>query len=110
MENVGFVLGLCAFVFYCTLSKKVAKLERLVKEAGLGSHEKDSLKEVLEKNINHYGIIEFEADEGDSALQSKPCRILDVDENWVLLKLEKKSLVKLIRIDSIMRIEFNVHS
>lgn len=106
MEYIGYIFGLVSFVMCCTLSSKVSKLDRMMKQAGIGKEKSDSLKEVFEKNVGQVGIMEFESDEENTDLNQKECHILDVDEDWVLLKTLKKDVVKLIRIDSIKNIRF----
>lgn len=106
MEYVGYVFGLVAFVMYFTLSARVSKLDRMLKQAGIGRQKSASLKEVFEKNIGREGIMEFESGEEDSELHQKKCLILDVDEDWIQVNIVKKDIIKLIRIDSIKNIRF----
>lgn len=106
METVGYIFGLVSFVMCIQLSSKISKLERSMKQVGIGREERDSLKEVIERNIDKKGIIKFEKDTLNMELNSKQCFIIDADEEWVLLKLEKKNTKHIIRINSIKNIEF----
>ena len=50
MGNVFGLLGIVAFVMYFDLAKKV-KLERMIKDSGIVDFEKESLKDILKKNL-----------------------------------------------------------
>ena len=51
MGNVFGLLGIVAFVMYFDLAKKVKKLERMIKDSGIVDFEKESLKDILKKNL-----------------------------------------------------------
>lgn len=106
METMGYAFALIAFVWCGVLSAKISKLERSMKEAGIGTSDKSSLKEILGKNLGKAAKIKFENDGIDYELYSQYCIIEDVDQDWVLLKTEKNEMEKLIRIDSVKSIQF----
>ena len=102
MGNVGFVFGLVSFVLCLKLSARLTKMERLLK---LGVDKTKSLYSVLIKNIGKTVTITF--CNGDSLFGNKKmtCEILDVDEEWILIKEEKKIEEQLLHIDSICNIQ-----
>jgi hypothetical protein len=106
MEYLG-VFGFIAFVFVLTLQGKVSKLERQMREAGIGeegSALNGDLFTSLEKRIGCQVRLDFYDGEGDVDITGdKSVTIKDVDEKWVLVRLEnkKKSCDKLIRISTI---------
>lgn len=107
METMGFMFGLIAFCWCCSLSRKVSKLERLIKQAEIDQPQKDSLREILQKHQGKSGKIQFAEGATDIDIFSKTCYIEDVDEEWVLVRVGKGEMEKLIRIDSIQGIQFH---
>lgn len=108
METVAYMASFIAFIWCVSLSAKVSRLEKKLKDAGIGVQEKKSLKEIMEKNIGKFAKIKFEEHVSDIDLFDKYCLIEDVDEEWVLLKIGKKDMEKLIRIDSIKNVQFKM--
>lgn len=106
MEYIGFVFGIIAFTWCMNLKSQVDKLERILKDNGMIDIEKTSLKEIIEKNIGKCGKIKLENNSTDYEILSKDCILKDVDEDWLLLEVEKSGIEKLIRIDSIKGIQF----
>lgn len=106
MEQVGFIFGLVAFVWCLTLNEQISKMKRMLRDAGIGESEKESMQHILAKSRDSVGIIEFNTGEEETELQSKKCKILDIDTEWVLVETEKKSVKKLIRIHSIKSLQF----
>lgn len=106
MESVGFVFGLVAFVWCLSLSNRITTLERIIKNAGIVDIEKEELKQVLKKNIGKSGKLDFESWKEDADIQNRVCTILDVDGEWVSLRVEKKNVEKLVRIEVIKSIDF----
>lgn len=81
------------------------KLKRTLKEHGIIHSDYASLREILIKNIGRHVKIEFTSSANDYEISSRPCLIEDVDEDWVLVKLDKNETEKLIRIESIKSIQ-----
>lgn len=108
MEIIGFIFGIIAFAWCASLNAKVSKMKRMLKDAGFENVEKESLKDILEKNKGKVGVIAFEEGEEESDLLSTQCVILDIDSEWVLVELEKKKKKKLIRVESISTVTFVV--
>ena len=106
MESIGYIFGIAALLWCIGLSEKVAKLQRMMKENGIINSNKNSLREILEKNIGKQGKIKFESDTQDYDILSKYCLLEDIDEDWLLVKIEKNDVKKLIRIESINSIQF----
>ena len=106
MEYLG-VFGFIAFVLVLTLQGKVSKLERQMRESGIGEEGvalNGSLSASLEKRIGRQVKIDFYDSEADADIIGlKSVTILDVDEKWVLVHCEnkKKSFDKLVRISTI---------
>lgn len=106
MEYLG-VFGFIAFVFVLTLQGKVSKLERQIREAGIGEEGislNGDLSASLEKRIGRQVKMDFYDGEADvDMVSAKTVTIKDVDEKWVLVHLEgkKKTMDKLIRISTI---------
>ena len=106
MEYLG-VFGFISFVFVLTLQGKVSKLERQMREAGIGEEGaalNGDLSTSLEKRIGCQVKLDFYDGEADVDIASaKAVTIKDVDEKWVLVRLEhkKKACEKLIRISTI---------
>ena len=106
MEYLG-VFGFISFVFVLTLQGKVSKLERQMREAGIGEEGaalNGNLSTSLEKRIGCQVKLDFYDGEADVDIASaKAVTIKDVDEKWVLVRLEhkKKACEKLIRISTI---------
>ena len=106
MEYLG-VFGFIAFVLVLTLQSKVSKLERQVREAGIGEEGvalNGDLSASLEKRIGRQVKMDFYDGEADADMVSaKTVTIKDVDEKWVLVCCEgkKKTTDKLVRISTI---------
>lgn len=106
MEYLG-VFGFIAFVFVLTLQGKVSKLERQMREAGIGEEGvalNGDLASSLKKRIGCQVKVDFYDGEADVDIAgAKAVTIKDVDEKWVLVHLEnkKKACEKLIRISTI---------
>ena len=106
MEYLG-VFGFIAFVLVLTLQGKVSKLERQMREAGIGEEGtalNGNLSASLEKRIGRQVKMDFYDGEADADIVGlKSVTILDVDEKWVLVHGEnkKKSFDKLVRISTI---------
>ena len=103
-----FIFGLIAFCLVLSLQSKVTKIERLLRDAGIGEKAEtlaaEDLQASLQKRIGKTVKFDFYDDVIDSDLFGvKDCKILDVDEKWVLVHCEnkKKSFDKLIRISTI---------
>lgn len=104
MEAWG-ILGLIAFIWCITLSAKVARLERQLKETGAYGASTESLKELIHKNLGKWCKITLEESLQDTELLGKKALLKDVDEQWLLVKIEKKETEKLIRLNSIKSIQ-----
>ncbi len=107
MESFGYILGAAALVICYTLAKKVAKLERVMKEAGLLGTGKQSLREIIEKNLGKTGTLRMEEKSiFDFEMPSK-CRFEDIDEEWLLITDLKKGKRNLIRINAIKSVQLH---
>lgn len=102
MEYFG-LLGFVAFVWCCSLSDKVRKLERIIKTNGIVNPETESLSRVLEKHLGKTVMLSLH-DSFDMDFVGKSCLIEDTDGEWLLVKTnpnKKNETEKLIRIDLI---------
>ena len=110
MEYLG-VFGFIAFIFVLSLQGKVSKLERQMREAGIGEEGaalNGDLSGSLKKRIGCQVKIDFYDGEADADLVSgKSVTIIDVDEKWAMVRCEtkKKAVDKLIRISTIKGIK-----
>lgn len=105
MESAGLVFGIASLIICMKLSARLTKMERMLKQSGLGVDKSKSLYNVLVKNIGKSGTLTF--CNGSSLLgnQKITCQILDVDEEWILLKETKKKNQQLLHIDSIRNVQ-----
>lgn len=105
MESVGWVFGLFSLILCMKLSARLTKMERMLKQSGFDINQSKSLYNVLVKNIGKSGTLTF--CNGDSIFGEKKiiCQILDVDEEWILLKENKKKEQRLLHIDSIRKVQ-----
>ncbi|MDF2803955.1 MAG: hypothetical protein K0S61_3858 [Anaerocolumna sp.] len=106
MDSIGYIFGILALLWCYNLSAKLEKMKHIMKDNGLLDYDKASLKEILENNKGHYGKINLDSFITDFEINGKYCLIQDIDEDWVLIKEEKKEIDKLIRIESIKSIQF----
>ena len=101
MDAFG-LFGLAGFIMACILFERVGKIERLLRENGIRSAGSLSLARRLENSIGKTLTIFGEDGEG------VVCRVLDVDEDWVLVLADegkKKEREMLLRLDSVENIE-----
>lgn len=106
LGSLGYVFGLAALVWCISLSAQINKLKRMMKEYGMINSDKTSLREILEKNKGKLVKIKFESNAEDYDILSKHCLLEDIDEDWLLVKIEKSDTEKLIRLESIKSIQF----
>ena len=117
MEYVGFIFGifgLLAFLEASSLKKRVAALEEsLTKTRGTSFHEeRQSLVTAAKDYIGQEVILGFKEDHGDVDVinygntKHGSNTILDVDEDWMLVRIRtpKGEKEKLIRMGSVIRI------
>ena len=112
--GMGAFLGFVAFIQFCSIQGRVARLERQMREKNC-SEESDGandLYESLQKRIGKCVKFDFYDNEEDDELcvfntKNGSMQIIDVDEKWVYVHAENKSktINKLIRISSIKGIE-----
>lgn len=103
MEPLAWALAVTALIWCCTLSSRLKKIETLLKEPET-RREEASLRQILQQHIG--SSVRLELSDWDSDFADKPCIILDADEQWVLVRLEKKDLEGLIRIRQIKGLAF----
>ena len=99
-------MGVFAFVMVLVLMGKVSRLERIIRENGLGSVRAAGLGEQIRKQVGKTVMVTVEAGDGD--VMGKQCKILDADEDWALVLAnegKKNECEKLIRLDSVKQIK-----
>ena len=90
MEYVGWVFGMFAFLWCCSLSGKVSRLERAMKaqegEGPLfgGYPNREGIREMLQQHIGKTMRLSFDDEVGFN--MGKDCVLLDMDESWVLIR------------------------
>ncbi len=98
--------GLFAFIMVLTLMGKVSRLERILRDNGIGAVRTAGLGEQMRKQVGNTVTLTVEAGDGD--LVGKECKILDADESWALVLAnagKKNECEKLIRLDSVKQIK-----
>lgn len=106
MGTIFVLLGIVAFVMYCDLAKKVKKLERMIKDSGIVDFEKESLKDILRKNLGKTAKLELEREAEDFDFAAKECILVDIDEEWLLIRSVKKEQEGLVRVDFVKGVQF----
>lgn len=98
--------GIFAFIMVCVLMSRVSRLERLLRENGIGSVRAAGLGEQIRKQVGKTVTLTVEA--GDTDVMGTVCRILDADEDWALVLVnegKKNECEKLVRLDSVKQIK-----
>ena len=98
--------GTFAFIMVLFLMGKVSRLERILRDNGIGAVRTAGLGEQMRKQVGNTVTLTVEAGDGD--LVGKECRILDADEDWALVLAnegKKNECEKLIRLDSVKQIK-----
>lgn len=98
--------GVFAFIMVLVLMGKVSRLERLLRENGIGSLRTAGLGDQVRKQIGRR--VELTVEAGDFDVYGKECKILDADEDWALVLAnegKKNQCEKLIRLDSVKSIK-----
>ena len=98
--------GLFAFCMVIGLYAKVHRLERILRENGIGSVRAVGVGDQLRKQVGQTVELTLETSDGD--LMGKACRVLDADESWALVLAnegKKDEREKLIRLDSVKQIK-----
>ena len=101
MDAFG-IFGMMGFVMAFYAWSRVTRLERLLRDSGIRSAGSLSLARQLEGSVGKTMTIFGEDGEG------VVCRVLDVDEDWVLVLADegkKKEREMLIRLDSVEHIK-----
>ena len=98
--------GIFSFVMVIVLMGKVRRLERILRENGIGSVRAAGLGDQLRRQVGQTVELTLEAADGDTV--GKVCRVLDTDEAWALVLAnegKKNECEKLIRLDSVKQIK-----
>lgn len=99
-------LGVFSFIMVLFLMGKVSRLERILRDNGLGSVRAAGLGDQMRKQVGKTVTLTVEAGDGD--VMGKQCKILDADEDWALVLAnegKKNECEKLIRLDSVKQIK-----
>lgn len=102
---IGFMFGIIGMTSAESLKKRVAKLERIVNDSKL-DEDTSSLTERLQKSIGKICVFKFYDSVSDLSIYDEKLLILDVDNDWVLVKTSKKEVEKLISLKVISTIDF----
>ena len=98
--------GIFSFVMVIALYSQVHRLERILRENGIGAKGAVGLGEQLRKQVGQTVELTLETNDGD--IMGKVCRVLDTDETWALVLAnegKKNEREKLIRLDSVKQIK-----
>ena len=100
------IFGLFAFCMVIGLYAKVHRLERILRENGIGAKGAAGLGDQLRRQVGQTVELTLETSDGD--IMGKTCRVLDTDETWALVRANegrKNECEKLIRLDSVKQIK-----
>ena len=100
------IFGLFAFCMVIGLYAKIHRLERILRENGIGAKGAVGLGDQLRRQVGQTVELTLETNDGD--LMGKVCRVLDTDETWALVLVgegKKNECQKLIRLDSVKQIK-----
>lgn len=98
--------GVFSFIMVLVLMGKVSRLERILRDNGIGTVRAAGLGEQVRKQIGRAVELTLETSDGD--IMGKECKILDADEDWALVLAnegKKNECEKLIRLDSVKQIK-----
>lgn len=99
MGVAGFIVGLLAYT-------KVQRLERVLRENGIGSTAARGLGRRLSELVGETVTLSLYTDDGDICGQN--CRVLDADETWALIRMaegKKRERDMLIRLDDVKQVK-----
>ena len=105
MDAFG-IFGMVAFAMVFVLWDKIRRLERILRDNGIGTVRAAGLGEQMRKQVGNTVTLTVEAGDGD--LVGRECKILDADEDWALVLANegrKNECEKLIRLDSVKQIK-----
>ena len=100
------IFGLFAFCMVIGLYTKVHRLERILRENGIGAKGAAGLGDQLRRQVGQTVELTLETSDGD--IMGKTCRVLDTDETWALVLAnegKKNQCEKLIRLDNVKQIK-----
>ena len=100
------IFGLFAFCMVIGLYAKVHRLERILRENGIGAKGAAGLGDQLRRQVGQTVELTLETNDGD--IMGKVCKVLDTDETWALVLAnegKKNERQKLIRLDSVKQIK-----
>lgn len=98
--------GVFAFIMVLVLMGRVSRLERILRDNGIGTVRVTGLGDQLRKQVGQTVELTLETSDGD--IMGKVCRVLDADETWALVRAnegKKNECEKLIRLDSVKQIK-----
>lgn len=102
----GFVFALIVYFKAEKNSARIKKLEAILKEEGYVDREKQSLREILEKNVGRILKISLNEEAMVFDINDKECILEDIDEQWICLKTIKRQEEYLVRVESVEGVEF----
>lgn len=100
------VFGLLGFVFAIAAMSRVRRLERILRENGIRSAGNAALGGQLRERLGQ--VVTLSLEDSDADVVGKVCRVLDADEEWVLVRAnegKRGECEKLLRLDSIKRVK-----
>lgn len=104
--SVGAVFGIVAFVMCIDLYDKVKKLQKQLKTQTDADPEAESLREILAKSMGKEVKLTLEIESMDLDFHGRPCLLLDMDEEWLLLKSLKKEETAMLRLETVKGVQF----
>lgn len=105
MDGFG-IFGLMGFVMACITLDRVSRLERVLRENGIGSARTAGLADQLRRRVGQTVRLTLESGGGDT--MGMVCKVLDADEDWALVLADegkKKEREMLLRLDSVKNIK-----
>ncbi len=101
MEGLG-ARGVVGFIFGLLAYTKAERLERILRENGIGTTAARGLGRRLSELVGETVTLTSYSGEGQS------CRVLDADETWALIRVaegKKREKDKLIRLDDVKQVK-----
>lgn len=105
------ILKIALFILFCwcgSLSSEIHSLKKRLKEEDILKGNSDKMKNILAKSIGKQMILKFDDDNMDIDLLDAACEIIDVDDQWVLVRYinGKKTIEKLINLSVLEGVKY----
>lgn len=87
MNTTMLIIALVILFLWCSsLSSELHGLKKRLKEENILKGNSDKVKNLLARNIGKQMILKFDDDNMDIDILDTACKIMDVDDKWVLVR------------------------